>query len=212
MGELLQVNVGSSQTFLIGGRLVETAIVKTATDGPVRLGDDHVEGDTQANEVHHGGRDQAVYAYDRASYDAWESERDQQLPSGFFGENLTLAGIDVDAARIGERWRIGDEVEVEVTSPRIPCAKLDWRMQDTFQKTFLHADRSGAYLRIVTPGDVRAGDVVEVVSRPDHEVTVADVMALWRGDDVAAHVLTAGDHLPDETRQRAEQRAARTTG
>jgi MOSC domain-containing protein YiiM len=209
MGELLQVNVGPAQTYMIGGRLVETAIVKTPTAGPVRLGNDHVEGDTQANPVHHGGRDQAVYAYDRASYDAWEAERDQKLPSGFFGENLTLSGIDVDHARIAERWRIGDRVEVEVTSPRIPCAKLDWRMQDAFQAIFLHADRPGAYLRIVTPGEVEAGDDVELVWRPDHEVTVTDVMAMWRGDDVAGHVLTAGDHLPDETRRRAEQRAAR---
>lgn len=209
MGRVLQVNVGPRQTFLIGGRLVDTAIVKTPVAGPVRLAHDRVDGDVQADRRHHGGPDQAVYAYDRASYDAWEADRDQVLPSGFFGENLTLAGIAVDDARIGERWRVGDQVELVVRSPRIPCAKLDWRMQDDFRRTFLHGDRPGAYLAIATPGDVRAGDVVEVVARPDHDVTVTDVLALWRGEDRAAHVLTAGEDLPDETRQRAEQRSAR---
>ncbi len=206
MGQVLQVNVGAAQTFMIGGRLVDTAIVKTAADGPVRLADDHVAGDVQANQVAHGGRDQAVYAYDRASYDAWEAERGQELPNGFFGENLTLSGVDVDGARVGERWRIGEQVEVAVTSPRIPCAKLDWRMQDDFVATFLQADRPGAYLRIVTPGDVVAGDAVEVVHRPDHDVTVRDLLALRRGEDVAAHVLTAGDDLRDVIREQVERR------
>ncbi len=161
------------------------------------------DGDSQANTVHHGGPQQAVYAYDRAAYDWWEAERDQDLPSGFFGENLTTAGIDVDGARIGERWRLGDHVELEVRSPRIPCAKLDWRMQAAFVDTFLRADRPGAYLRIVTPGLVAAGDPIEVTWRPDHDVTVADVMRLVRGDDIADHVLTGGDHLHPETRDRA---------
>jgi len=203
MGTLLQVNVGTVQTFMIGGRLTDTAIVKTAVDGPTHIDGVLVDGDAQANTVHHGGRDQAVYAYDRASYDWWERERDQRLPNGFFGENLTLAGVDVDGARIGETWRIGKDLELEVRAPRIPCAKLDWRMQDTFTATFLQAGRPGAYLRIVTAGSVRAGDPVEVVSRPDHDVTVADVMRLVRGDDVAAHVLTAGTDLPEETLARA---------
>ena len=203
-GNLVQVNVGRARTVTIGRNAVETAIVKDAAEGPVRLDDDHVAGDTQADTVHHGGRDQAVYAYDRASYDAWERELGRELANGFFGENLTVAGIDVDGARLGERWRIGDEVVLEVTAPRIPCSKLGWRMQDPrFVATFLHGDRPGAYLRIITPGDVAAGDPVVVDATVDHRVTVTDVLSLWRGDDVAEHVLTAGDALVDETRERA---------
>lgn len=210
MGEVLQVNVGDARTVEVGGDAVSTAIVKHAADGPVRIADDHVAGDTQADPVHHGGPLQAVYAYDRASYDAWEVDLGRDLPNGFFGENLTLAGIDVDDARIGERWRIGAEVVLQVTAPRIPCRKLGWRLGDpSFLRTFLHGDRSGAYLAIVTPGDVAAGDPVEVVHVPDHDVTVTDVLALWRGEDVAAHVLTAGDTLPDETRDRARTARAR---
>lgn len=209
MGVVLQVNTGPPQVFLIGGRLTETAIVKTAADGRIRIADDHVGDDVQADPVHHGGRDQAVYAYDRANYDAWTADRGHDLPNGFLGDNLTLSGIDVDRARIGERWQVGDEVVLEVTSPRIPCAKLDWRMQDDFMSTFLHADRPGAYLRIVTPGEVAAGDPVDVVRAMDHDVTVTDVLALWRGDDNAEHVLTAGDALPEETRARASARLAR---
>lgn len=207
VGTLLQVNIGRAQPVPIGDRMEPTAIIKSPVDGPVTLADDHVAGDVQADRRHHGGRDQAVYAYDRDSYDAWEAELGRDLPNGFFGENLTLAGIDVDTARLGEQWRIGDDVVLAVTSPRIPCWKLGWRMQDpSFVGTFLHGDRSGAYLRIVTAGAVAAGDVVEVVARPDHDVTVTDVLALWRGEDVGAHVLTAGDHLGVEARDRARGR------
>lgn len=209
MGVVLQVNTGARQVFVVGGRLVETAIVKTAVDGPIRIADDHVGDDVQADRRHHGGRDKAVYAYDRASYDAWAAQRGHDLPNGFFGDNLTLSGVDVDGARIGERWQVGDEVVLEVTSPRIPCETLAWRLQDDVVSTFLHADRPGAYLRIVTPGEVTAGDPVEVVRATDHDVTMTDVLALWRGDDNAAHVLTAGDVLPDETRARATARLAR---
>ncbi len=207
MGTLLQVNVGRARPIPIGDRMEPTAIVKEPVDGLVRVADDHVAGDVQADQHNHGGRDQAVYAYDRASYDAWEADLGRDLPNAFFGENLTLSGIDVDQARLGERWQVGDEVVLEVTSPRIPCRKLEWRMQDpTFTRTFLRGDRSGAYLRIVEPGQVRAGDGVEVVHRPDHDVTVTDVMALWRGDDIAEHILTAGDGLHPEVRARAEAR------
>lgn len=90
---------------------------------------------------------------------------------------------------------------------RVPIGDgmVGWRMQDpTFVRTFLYGDRSGAHLRIVEPGAVRAGDGVQVVHRPDHAVTVTDVMAQWRGDDIAAHILTAGDTLHAETRARAE--------
>ena len=116
-----------------------------------------------------------------------------------------LSGVDVDGARLGERWRIGD-VELEVRSPRIPCAKLEWRMQARFIADFLRSDRAGAYLRIVTAGDVQAGMEVDVVARPDHDVTITDVLRLWRGEDIAAHVLTAGDHLTEDIRDRAEAR------
>ena len=63
----------------------------------------------------HGGEAQAVYAYAREDLDHWESVLGRTLHGGVFGENLTLTGVDVSGAVIGERWRVGDELELAVT-------------------------------------------------------------------------------------------------
>src|SRR6478672_8390083 len=172
MGVVLSVNVGSVAEFR-AGRARHSAIVKHAVDGRVAVRGVNVDGDDQADRRVHGGPDQAVYAYAREAYDWWEGELGRELPNGTFGENLTLGGVDVDGALIGERWAIGS-VLLEVTSPRTPCLKLQTRMgEPRFIKRFAEARRPGAYLRIVQEGDVGAGDAVEVVSRPAHGITIA---------------------------------------
>lgn len=208
MGRVLQVSVGPVRTVTIGGRPVRTGIVKDPVDHPVLLADHHVAGDHQASKLHHGGRWQALYAYARETYDRWEAELDRKLPSGFWGENLTLSGIDSDYACIGEQWQVGEAL-LGVTAPRIPCKKLGWRMDDpSFVTRFLHGDRPGAYLQILAPGHVAAGDDVEVVHRTTHDVTVLDMMRLWRGErELADHVLTAGDDLTPEERTFAQRHA-----
>ena len=121
----------------------------------------------------HGGPDKAVYAY--ASEDAawWAAELGREVPPGMFGENLTTEGVDVSGAVIGERWRVGT-VELEVCQPRLPCFKLGIRFEDPrMVRRFGQASRPGAYLRIVREGELGAGDAVEVLSRPEHGVTVA---------------------------------------
>ena len=47
---------------------------------------------------HHGGDDQAVYAYAREDYDWWERRLGRTLPGGVFGDNLTTADVDVSGA------------------------------------------------------------------------------------------------------------------
>jgi MOSC domain-containing protein YiiM len=123
---------------------------------------------------HHGGDAQAVYAYAREDLDWWEPRLDRTLPGGVFGENLTTLGLDVNGARIGERWRIGREVILETTSPRIPCGTFaKWLGDRHWVATFRAAKRPGAYLRVIEPGAVVAGDPIEVIYQPEHDVTVA---------------------------------------
>ncbi|WP_260837682.1 MOSC domain-containing protein [Microbacterium sp. SLBN-146] len=98
-----------------------TAIDKRRIDGEAKIGAYGVRTDVQADRQHHGGLDKALYAYAAEDAAYWEHELGRELPPGFFGENLRTEGIDVNAALIGERWRIGERVEVEVTMPRTPC-------------------------------------------------------------------------------------------
>jgi MOSC domain-containing protein YiiM len=173
---VVSVNVGRSKPLFTGSRIVDSAIVKPAVCGPVAARGVNLEGDEQADKVNHGGPDQAVYAY--ASEDAawWSGLIGRELGPGAFGENLTLAGVDVSRARIGERWRIGT-VELRVAGPRVPCFKLEANIRVTgFTATFLHGGRPGAYLAITREGVLEAGDAVEIVHRPAHDVSVALVI------------------------------------
>jgi MOSC domain-containing protein YiiM len=160
-----------------------------------------LEGDTIGDRAHHGGDDQAVYAYAREDLDHWQRVLGRDLVSGSFGENLTTQGIDVNAALIGERWRVGERVELQITDPRIPCSTFrGWIAERGWLRTFTDAAIPGSYLRVLTPGDISAGDPIVVSHRPDHDVTVALVFrAFTREPELLASILAAGD-LPEETR------------
>lgn len=162
-------------------------------------------GDTIGDRAHHGGDGQAVYAYAREVLDRWQDELGHALPDGAFGENLTTEGIDVDDARIGERWRVGDTVELQVTGPRIPCATFRGVMdRPGWLRTFVASGRPGAYLAVVSAGRIRSGDPVTVTRRPDHDVTVSLVLrALTREPELLPALLVADD-LPDDVREMAE--------
>jgi MOSC domain-containing protein YiiM len=163
--------VGRPTPLVTGSRVIESAIVKAPVEGPVAVRGVNLEGDDQADRSVHGGPDQAVYAYASEDIAFWSDVTGLDLDAGAVGENLTTAGIDVSGVRIGERWRIGT-VELRVTGPRIPCFKLEARIGVRgFQKQFLHAGRPGAYFAIAEEGELRAGDAVEVVHRPEHDVT-----------------------------------------
>ncbi len=162
--------------------MVKTGIWKLPVEGPVAVTGVTLDGDFQADAAVHGGTDKAVYAYAREDTDWWEGELATELPNGVFGENLTLGGVDVTGARIGERWRIGS-VLLEVSEPRFPCWKLGARFGDPRMiKRFAKALRPGAYLRIAEEGRLEAGDPVELVSRPAHDLTIREFARAYLDD------------------------------
>jgi MOSC domain-containing protein YiiM len=156
---------------------------------------------------HHGGGDQAVYAYAREDLDWWEPELGRPLANGVFGENLTTAGLEVNGALIGERWRAGPDVVLEVSCPRIPCATFQgWLERAGWVKRFTLTARPGAFLRVIEPGEIRAGDRVEIVHRPGHDVTVALAFrAMTLEPELLARLLVA-DALPEEGKELARRR------
>lgn len=168
----------------------ETAIDKRPVTGPVRVGPLGLTGDTVCDTDHHGGPEQALYAYADEDADVWAERLQRDIPPGLFGENLRTAGIDVTGAVVGERWRIG-EVLLEVTSPRIPCATFADRMGELrWVKRFSDHGAPGAYLAVVEPGALQAGQPVVVERRPQHGVTIADIF-LRAQDDAALRLLAA---------------------
>ena len=161
----------------------------------------NLEGDDQADRKAHGGPDKAVYAYAREDAEWWETALGRRFQHGEFGENLTTEGVDVTAALVGERWAVGTAV-FAVSEPRVPCWRLAVRMEDPqFVRRFTDAGRPGSYLRILTEGQVGAGDDIQVVDRPDHGLTVGDVFRIFTGDRQEAGRLLEVPQLSAEWRR-----------
>ncbi|MEU7579603.1 MOSC domain-containing protein [Streptomyces sp. NPDC041068] len=211
--ELLSVNVGRPKALEYTPVPTNTGIDKRPVQGPVRVaapgakgvGGSGLAGDTICSLRHHGGDDQAVYAYAREDLDAWERTLDRPLTPGVFGENLTTSGVDVSGAKIGERWRVGPDLLLEVTSARIPCRKFQEHLgEKAWMKRFTQQGAPGAYLRVIEPGEIRAGDTIEVVHRPEHGITVSLYFrAVTTEQELLPRLLDAGEALHPEATERA---------
>jgi MOSC domain-containing protein YiiM len=210
MAHVQSVNVGRARPIeRSNGKVESSAIWKSPVSGRVPVRGVNVAGDDQADRKAHGGPDQAVYAYAGEDTDWWEAELGRDLGPGTFGENLTLRGVDVTNALVGERWRIGT-VLLEVSSARIPCWKLAKRMEDPrFIKRFAKAGRPGAYLRIIEEGELGAGDAVDIVERPDHDVTVGLIAHAYESDRSLLIRLLDAPALPKSWRGWVEENAPR---
>jgi MOSC domain-containing protein YiiM len=183
------------------GKKPADGLVRVSAPGPKGVGGSGLAGDAVCDLRHHGGDDQAVYAFAREDLDAWERELGRSLANGCFGENLTTDGLDVSGALIGERWRIGAAVVLEVTSGRIPCRTFQGHLGERgWVKRFTQKGATGAYLRVIEPGEIRAGDSIEIVHRPDHGVTAAlEFRATTTERELLPRVLAAGPALHPET-------------
>jgi MOSC domain-containing protein YiiM len=187
-----------------------TAIDKRPQSRRVPVGELGLEGDRVCDVQNHGGPDQAVYAYAEEDARWWSEQLGREIPTGLFGENLRTEGIDITNALIGEVWRIGAEVEVMVRAPRIPCVTFQHRMQiKGWVKQFHQAGCPGTYLKVLKTGTIGAGDSIEVLRRPDHEVTVAEMFVAQDSAKMQG-MLDSGVDLMDELRETAHRVAARS--
>jgi MOSC domain-containing protein YiiM len=201
-GRLEAVCVAAPGVIDIPGRgPTASAIDKQPVAGRIAVRRLGLDGDVQVNRKHHGGEGQAVYAYAQEDADHWSAELGRDLPAGRFGENLRTTGVDLTAAVIGERWRVGTTL-LEVTAPRTPCAKFQayWGVPQLIKRFTAHG-ATGAYLRVLEPGEVGAGDAIEVVLRPDHRVTTGSAFRiLTTQKHRIGELAPALQYLPDRAR------------
>jgi len=209
------VNVGLPREAAWAG-IGRTSIDKQPVRGPVlarRLG---LDGDRVSDTKYHGGVDRAVYAFAREDLDAWAADLGLEIRDGQFGENLTTSGIDVNEAEVGERWLVGDAV-FEVAAVRIPCNDFKVWMgrcgydSRAWVKRFAATGRPGPYLRVLTEGEVRAGDELTVTHRPGHGVTVSTMFRALTTEHALLPELLRVDGLLAEARAKAEEYVAGTT-
>jgi MOSC domain-containing protein YiiM len=196
VGQIVSVQVGRAVDAPWAVVKERSAIGKRSIATRVAVGWLGVEGDEQADTVNHGGRDQAVYAYAREDLDWWAARLDDgELRNGIFGENLTVRGIDLNDAVLGECWRVGGAL-LQVTAPRVPCAVFGaWMGRPGWIKRFTEVGRTGAYLRVLEEGDVGVGDPIVVERRPERSVTVAESFRAFHGDqDAMRRILALPGH------------------
>ena len=167
--------------------------IDVAAPGPDYGDGSGVHGDIIGDAQHHGGNDKAVYAYSREELDYWQSELSRPLASGGFGENLTTRGIDLSALLINQRVCIGTAV-LEVSVPRQPCATFaGWLGERGWLKRWTARGDCGTYLRIISPGRILPGDVIELDTPPSHGITMRMAFAAKMGDRaLARRVIDAG--------------------
>ncbi|QKW08656.1 MOSC domain-containing protein [Streptomyces sp. NA04227] len=180
--------------------------VMVSPPGPMRIGGSGLAGDAVCDRRYHGGNEQAVYAYAREDLDAWGRELGRTLDDGAFGENLTTVGIDVSHTLVGERWRVGEQLVLEATSGRVPCRTFaGWIGEEGWVRRFTQRALTGAYFRVIEPGEIRTGDTVEILHRPAHGISVdLQFRAVTTDRSLLPRLLEAGDALHPEAREKAQ--------
>ena len=200
---IVSVNIGKRESINIGKETTETGINKQPTHNRVNVEKHGLVGDTIADTDNHGGVDQAVYLYSLEDYAWWSATLQADLSPGTFGENLTIAGLDFALLRIGDRFQIND-VLLEVTCGRIPCAKLAARMEDpAFVKRFAEVGRPGAYTRVLSTGTVQTNDQISFLPASENHPTVVELFKIWYAKDRDPALLRRGLAAPVAERARS---------
>jgi len=167
---------------------VLTGIGKQPVDGPVAVGPLGLDGDEQADPRVHGGLTKAVYSYPREHAAFWRQVRgqsgasayDAELPFGLFGENLTTEGLVEERLWIGDRLVLPGCV-LAVSEPRFPCFKFNAAMEFRHAaKMMVQSGFCGAYLGVVEPGVVSAGDPIRLEPGP-REVNLRELFLARAG-------------------------------
>lgn len=165
------------------GRLVNTGIFNEPVAGRVMVRKLNVDGDGQADLKVHGGVYKAVYIYDIENIRYWRKVLGRNdIGYGHFGENFTVEGMTDDRIHIGDVFRIGG-VLLEVTQPRVPCFKLEIKMElPGFSQKFLASGRLGFYCRVIQEGEVEAGDSIERIQVGPEKIAVQEFARLYYFD------------------------------
>jgi MOSC domain-containing protein YiiM len=197
MTRVLSVNVGAPKKMPMGPTTVLTSIFKLPVEGRVAVRWHNIAGDMQSDLTVHGGPNKAVYCYPAEHYLYWEEQLpEMDLPYGIFGENLTTEGITEEDVRVGDQFRVGSAL-LQATQPRMPCFKLGIRFgRADMVKRFWQSGRPGIYFSVLEEGDVAAGDeIIRIASGPE-DISVADVIRLYRGDETRAELLARALRAP----------------
>jgi MOSC domain-containing protein YiiM len=194
--KVLSVNIGDPNPIAAKSGL--TGFFKIPQNKAVYITTLGLAGDTIIDTQNHGGVDQAVYVYCKGDYDWWHAQQGLAVSPGLFGENLTIKGMTTADAHVGARL-IGENVTLEITSPRTPCDTFAARMNDkTFPKRFWKSMRTGFYCRVIKEGAIGPEEQLQLQPFDGVKISIDEWIAsgpLEKLDDAArARFLSAPVH------------------
>ncbi|KAH8800394.1 pyruvate kinase-like protein [Xylogone sp. PMI_703] len=173
---LLEVRTGKIRP--LGGLKLRSAISKSRRQGKIEVTELGLVGDEQQY-AFHGGVDKALHQYCASHYDQWCEEKPDRahlFKTGGYGENISTRLLTEKNVCIGDKFRVGSEVIIQVSEPRQPCYKLNHRFE--WKKASIRTQESGRigwYLRILKTGRIEEGDEIELIERPNPTWSIARV-------------------------------------
>ena len=174
--KIISLNSGEPSMMEWQGRSVLSSMLRRPVPGPLVVHLDRVEGNSFASPQFHGLESGVLYAYGVKS--ALTFLHLLGLPTfvpGAVGEVVTVDDLDETQVSVGDIFQFG-EVRAQATYPRIPCAKVNIRMQHAQgQKAMQDCGRSGIYFRVLKPGRIYMTDSVQRVELAQHRFMIADV-------------------------------------
>ena len=175
-GTLAAICVGGVSEMLLESRIIQTGWYKSPLVGSVRITPSGIPGDTQVNTKTHGGPDRAVCFYSKDNYVYWERILGRALPTtAAFGENFTVAGLLEPDVCVGDVLAIGNAL-LQVTQPRNPCHKIPARYsRPQMAIEMLSSGRTGFFCRVLSEGDVEAGESFYLEHRALGAPSIAEV-------------------------------------
>ncbi|MDV2685665.1 MOSC domain-containing protein [Alkalihalophilus lindianensis] len=163
------IHLGIPREIEHGSKIIKTSIFKEPTENVVSIHSTGINGDTQADLIHHGGVDKAICAYPYEHYSFWENKLSQDVGSSAFGENLTLIGWLEKDVHIGDVFELGSAI-IQVSQPRHPCFKLGLKhKQPKIPLWVKETGFSGYYFRVVKEGEASlANELIRIEKRSEH--------------------------------------------
>ncbi len=176
--KVISLNAGGPETLEWNGQSVVSSMRKRQINGNLKVHTDRVEGDSFANGKAHGLIHSAVYVYGLSSIRDYLTRLGlNNYEPGALGENLTVEHLDEAEISAGDVFEVGG-VTLEATFPRIPCAKVNIRMQNAEgQKQMLACGRSGIYCRVLIPGEIAPGSELVRTSKAEVRVPITELYA-----------------------------------
>lgn len=164
--KVISTNIAEIKTINWNGKDVKTGLFKYSVAEGIVLGAEDVDKDKVMDRRYHGGLDKACYLYSADHYKYWQNLYPNiEMPWGMFGENLTVEGLQEAEINIGNIYKIGETV-VQITQPRQPCFKIEFRIPDKqIVRKFVDSGFSGVYVRVLENGTIKAGDKMELVEQ-----------------------------------------------